>query len=354
MAAALTAATTQAQTTTTTTAPSFAPENFGNRIFTATPSNATSSVGVSSVFGSDGTTSTFGTGGALVNPTEFDYAVTGPNTATISTPASDSTPAATTNLTFTSESQGTYATTSEGDTTTGTFSLSEIPSAPPLSNLSVRTNLDAGESTTVGFFVAGTMPRQVLVRAIGPGLESFGVSNGLANPSLTLFQGTQAMARNDDWGTVTGTGTDTGAAGGSDGLGTGTGGAGDDTGIGGTSTRGDGTETGGTGLGGSGGTATTPVTTSPADAEMFGQLGAFALTNGSRDSAIVATLPPGAYTVVVSNSTAGASGTGGTGTGTGTVGTGTGTGGNGTGGTDAGGTSATGSGEVLVEVYFVE
>src|ERR1043165_3540236 len=95
----------QAQTTTT-----FAPTNFSDIILTSTPSNATGSSGVSSVFSSNGTTSTFGTGGALVNPALFNYSVTSPTTATITMPASGSTAASTTNLTFTSATGGTYVT----------------------------------------------------------------------------------------------------------------------------------------------------------------------------------------------------------------------------------------------------
>jgi hypothetical protein len=430
----------QAQTTST---PAFAPANFGNRIFTALPSNATSSVGVSSIYGSDGTAATFGTGGALVNPAEFTYTVTGPDSATISTPANDSTLATTTNLTFTGDSRGTYRTTSGGETLDGTFSLSEIPFDPPLSNLSVRTSLTTGESATVGFFVAGTMPRRVLIRAVGPGLAAFGVKNGLANPALSLFRGTQTVASNDDWETAATVnagsgGGSTGAAGATATLGgttrTGVTNA-DTTSIGGTSASiaGNGTSnTGSTGSGvagtagdnttgpmGAGGVssvdntsnttgilgangtestaATSAFSTSLANAQVFSQLGAFDLTRGSRDAAIVATLQPGAYTVMVNNSAAatgttntGTINTGSTGTGSGptnigistsgagTANTGTGTGrdvgtgtssggagatptiagaagtGTGSSGTTAITTAATATGEVLVEVYFIE
>src|SRR5438045_1967126 len=81
-------------------------------------------------------------------------------------------------------------------TSTGTFRLADIPSSAPLANVSVRSTLASGQSTTVGFVVGGTMPRRVLVRAIGPGLAAFGVTNGLSNPSFTLYRGTQAIATN--------------------------------------------------------------------------------------------------------------------------------------------------------------
>src|SRR3954463_9421124 len=132
-------ATASAQTTTTTSGSSgFAPSNFGDTIFTSPPSNATSSTGVSSIYGSNGTSFGFGTGGALVNPASFNYQVTGPNTASITTAANGSSAAMTTNLTFSSDTGGTYVTNSGTTTSTGTFRLAEIPSAPPLANVSVR------------------------------------------------------------------------------------------------------------------------------------------------------------------------------------------------------------------------
>src|SRR5204863_110226 len=131
----------------------FAPANFSNMIVTSTPSNATSSVGTSAVFASNGSTFNLGTGGALVNANAFNYTITGPNSATIVTPASGSTPASTTNLVFTSANGGTYTTTSGTTSTTGTFGLSSIPSSAPLANVSVRTTLEANETATIGFVV---------------------------------------------------------------------------------------------------------------------------------------------------------------------------------------------------------
>src|SRR4051812_44674154 len=188
-----------AQTTTTT---SFAPTNFGDMLFTSTPSNATGSSGVTTVFGSNGTSSTLGTGGSLVNSSQFNYSVTGPNTAVISSPASGSTPASTTTLTFTSANAGTFSTVSGNTTSTGSFRLASLPNAAPIANVSVRSTLFSGGSTTVGFVVGGSMPRKVLLRAIGPGLATFGVKNGVADPELTLFKGSQALAINDNWGTA--------------------------------------------------------------------------------------------------------------------------------------------------------
>ena len=53
----------------------------------------------------------------------------------------------------------------------------------------------------VGFVIGGTSKRTVLVRAIGPSLAVFGVSDALSRPSLAVFQGSTVLASNDDWNT---------------------------------------------------------------------------------------------------------------------------------------------------------
>ena len=71
-----------------------------------------------------------------------------------------------------------------------------------LINLSVLKPINAGGSLTMGFTVAGSAGRTVLIRAIGPGLAAVGVTNGtLADPQLTLFNASPTViATNDDWG----------------------------------------------------------------------------------------------------------------------------------------------------------
>ncbi len=44
------------------------------------------------------------------------------------------------------------------------------------------------------------MPKQILLRGVGPGLTQFGVAGVLANPILTLFRGPTKVGENDDWG----------------------------------------------------------------------------------------------------------------------------------------------------------
>jgi hypothetical protein len=79
----------------------------------------------------------------------------------------------------------------------------------------------------------------VLIRAIGPGLAPFGVSGLLADPRLELFGGATKIDENDNW---------------------------------------------------SGG----------ALAEAALSVGAFAISPGSRDAALLVTLPPGSYSAQIS------------------------------------------------------
>jgi hypothetical protein len=109
---------------------------------------------------------------------------------------------------------------------------------PRLVNVSVLKTLGAG--MTAGFVIGGGSARTVLVRAIGPTLKkAFGVSGSDDDPRLTLYSGETKLASNDNWG---------------------------------------------------GGAALKAA---------FTAVGAFALSDGSNDAALVATLPPGNYTVQV-------------------------------------------------------
>ncbi len=114
---------------------------------------------------------------------------------------------------------------------------------PRLVNLSARARVEPeGGILTAGFVVGGTTPATVLIRAAGPALAAFGVEDVVANPRLQLYSGTTLLNENDDW----------------DGE--------------------------------------------PQVAALAGAVGAFALpAGGSRDSVMLVTLPPGAYTAQVSD-----------------------------------------------------
>jgi len=76
---------------------------------------------------------------------------------------------------------------------------------PKALNLSTRGTVSTGDNVLInGFIVTGTDPKTVVVRALGPTLNSFGLS-GLADPVLTVFNSSHTViATNDDWQTDVG------------------------------------------------------------------------------------------------------------------------------------------------------
>lgn len=121
-------------------------------------------------------------------------------------------------------------------------------SSPRLVNLSARHWVGTGADVLIaGFVVAGFGSKQVLVRAVGPTLATFGVAGALADPELEVLDGAgRVLGRSDNW--------------------------------------------------------------DAALAPNFARVGAFPLAAGSRDAAALVTLPAGStYTVKVSgvNNTAG-------------------------------------------------
>jgi hypothetical protein len=135
------------------------------------------------------------------------------------------------------------------DPTQSGVALAEIYDADPegsparLINLSALSFTGAGAQTlTVGFAIGGAAPKQVLLRVVGPGLAQFGVAGALADPQLTVIPAglTSIVAANSGW---------------------------------------------------SGGGNQTALQSA------FAAAGAFALSPGSNDAAVVIELPPGAYTM---------------------------------------------------------
>ncbi len=112
-----------------------------------------------------------------------------------------------------------------------------------LTNVSALAPVGTGDNILVaGFVLSGNAAKRLLIRAIGPGLISFGRTAALADPQLAVIPaGAQAaIAANDNWG-------------------------------------------GGEGL-----------------STSFQSVGAFPIAASSRDAAVVLSLEPGAYTVQVS------------------------------------------------------
>ncbi len=113
-----------------------------------------------------------------------------------------------------------------------------------LINVSARMNVSPGEGTLIaGLVISGNAPKTVLIRAVGPGLAPFGVTDMLADPQIVVFSGSARTAANDDWST--------------------------------------------------GSTSAVEISA------MAAKVGAFALVNGSKDAALILTLQPGSYTMQV-------------------------------------------------------
>jgi hypothetical protein len=113
-------------------------------------------------------------------------------------------------------------------------------------NISTRGQVGTGSDVMIaGFVVGGTVPKQLLVRAVGPTLTSFGLTGVLAAPQLQVFNSSGVLiASNTGWSS----------------------------------------------------TNSNQITVAAANT----QAGAFALPVGSADSALVGTFAPGAYTAEVS------------------------------------------------------
>lgn len=69
-----------------------------------------------------------------------------------------------------------------------------------LVNMSVRAPLAEGAVLIPGFVLGGTETRQLLLRAVGPGLVPFNVAGVLADPTMTLYAEQTALFTNNDWG----------------------------------------------------------------------------------------------------------------------------------------------------------
>lgn len=74
------------------------------------------------------------------------------------------------------------------------------PAGKPI-NLSTRVAVGTGENVAIGgFIINGSAPKKVILRAIGPSLSSAGVPGALADPTLSLYNKNHTLlAFNDNW-----------------------------------------------------------------------------------------------------------------------------------------------------------
>ena len=76
-------------------------------------------------------------------------------------------------------------------------SVVEVTPATILANIATRMRVETGDNVLIGgIIVGGTLPKRMLVRAIGP---SSGVAGSLGDPYLELYSGPDLVAENDNW-----------------------------------------------------------------------------------------------------------------------------------------------------------
>ena len=102
-------------------------------------------------------------------------------------------------------SAGDYTAVVRGEDGTTGVALCELydlsPNASSVRNISTRGEVGLTDNVMIGgFIIGGSAPTKVLVRAIGPSLVSAGVSGVLADPVLELHDGSGSLIfRNDNW-----------------------------------------------------------------------------------------------------------------------------------------------------------
>ncbi len=85
----------------------------------------------------------------------------------------------------------------------GTITLTNVPGAPPAQALNISTRLDVGTGDNVmigGFIIKGNSSKSVLIRGLGPSLTNLGLTGVLLDPVLALRGADGAMLfQNDNW-----------------------------------------------------------------------------------------------------------------------------------------------------------
>ena len=95
-----------------------------------------------------------------------------------------------------------------GDTVTNAVSAAPNPAPPTplprLTNISTRALVETGDNVVIGgFIVQGSEAKRVIIRALGPELTQYGVTDALANPTLELYNSAGTLiASNNNWATT--------------------------------------------------------------------------------------------------------------------------------------------------------
>lgn len=81
------------------------------------------------------------------------------------------------------------------------YDTGEGGAAARLVNASTRAFVGSGDAILIpGFAIGGSGAAGLLIRVAGPALGKFGVGDALGDPVLTLYRGGSVIATNDDWG----------------------------------------------------------------------------------------------------------------------------------------------------------
>ncbi len=95
-----------------------------------------------------------------------------------------------------------HLTSSDGRVGTGLIEIYDATTDAPaqLINLSTRVQVEPnGTAVVPGFVVAGETATTFLIRAVGPSLRQFGVTDAMADPQLTVYSGNNLVTSNDNW-----------------------------------------------------------------------------------------------------------------------------------------------------------
>jgi hypothetical protein len=90
---------------------------------------------------------------------------------------------------------------SQGVATVEVYDLSPN-NGTTLANISTRGFIQTGDNVMIGGFIVVDQASTVLIRATGPSLVPFGINNALANPRIELHDANGTLAGNDDWQTT--------------------------------------------------------------------------------------------------------------------------------------------------------
>jgi pectin methylesterase-like acyl-CoA thioesterase len=95
------------------------------------------------------------------------------------------------------------------DSSTGTAVVEaydgDLAANSQLANISTLGFVGTGNDVLIaGFVIGGPASATVVVRALGPSLTQFGVSNPIQDPTLQLYDANGSISSNDDWATTNG------------------------------------------------------------------------------------------------------------------------------------------------------